>query len=39
MVIQGQRSWVQLNDNMYDLLYVFRVNFGHDMHESGDTAH
>ena len=23
---------------MYDLLYVFHINFGHDMHDSGDTA-
>ena len=30
-VIQGQRSWGQLKDHIYDLLYV---NFGHNMHHS-----
>ena len=38
-VIQGQRSWGQLKDHIYDLLYVLHVNFGHNMHHSEDTAH
>ena len=28
----------QLKDQIYDLLYVFHVNFGHNMHHSEDTA-
>ena len=31
-VIQGQRSWGQLRDHIYDLLYVFHINFGYNMH-------
>ena len=34
MAIKGQ-----LNDHIYDLLYVFHVNFAHNMHHSEDTAH
>ena len=26
-------------NTIYDLLYVFHINFGHDKHNSGDTAH
>ena len=32
-VAVGRRSTV------YDLLYVLHINFGHDKHDSGDTAH
>ena len=35
----GQRSWGQLKYNIYDLIYVFHVNFGHNMHYSEDTAY
>ena len=24
---------------IYDLLYVFHINLGHNMHDSGDIAH
>ena len=36
-----KKSWGQLKDHIhvYDFLYVFQVNFGHDMHHSEDTAH
>ena len=36
-----QRSWGQLKDyiHVYDLLYVFHVKFGHNMHHSEDKAH
>ena len=27
------------SDHIYDLLSVFHVNFGHNMHHSEDTAH
>ena len=35
-----KKSWGQLKDHIhvYDFLYVFQVNFGHDMHHSEDTA-
>ena len=26
-------------NTIYDLLYVFHINFGHDKHDSEDTAH
>ena len=26
-------------NTIYDLLYVLHINFGHDKHDSGDTAH
>ena len=38
-VIQGQGSWGQLKDHIYDLLSVLYVNIGHNMHHSEDTAH
>ena len=36
-----KKSWGQLKDHIhvYDFLYVFQVNCGHDMHHSEDTAH
>ena len=26
-------------NTIYDLLHVFRINFGHDKHDTGATAH
>ena len=37
-VIQGQSNEVDWN-TIYDLLYVFHINFCHKMHHSEDTAH
>ena len=36
-VIQGQDLKVKWNI-LYDLLYAFHVNFGHNMPDSGDTV-